>query len=238
MARPTSSRSMSLRWVGALSRTPLPIPSPQPPPPIHPIPSHPSQYIIIPTPLPHNTSNHHQGFLLYPAQLVIPMVEEIDLERLRNPAPIGILMLTVLSVRACVACVSMGWGGYERGAMAPSLSALTHSLPPHPSPPLAPPRLTPPHFQAKDLRIADLRSSDPYVKIRYGVNQKFDTKVGPCVALMVVVVLLGSGDMRPCCIGMAAKRRGCLSLLSVRGSVGAHQSTKAPEPSLTPSSTH
>ena len=28
------------------------------------------------------------------------MIEEIDLERLRNPAPIGILMLTILSVRA------------------------------------------------------------------------------------------------------------------------------------------
>ncbi|GAB5036831.1 plant synaptotagmin, partial [Nannochloropsis oceanica] len=68
-----------------------------------------------------------KGLLLYPAQLVIPMIADIDLERLRNPAPIGILMLTIRSARG--------------------------------------------------LRIADIRSSDAYVKIRYGLNQSFKTRV-------------------------------------------------------------
>jgi hypothetical protein len=53
--------------------------------------------------------------------------------------------------------------------------------------------------QAKNLRIADLRSSDPYVKVRYGVNQKYDTKVRVAVwstrlfvfVVVVVVVVVG-----------------------------------------------
>lgn len=49
--------------------------------------------------------------------------------------------------------------------------------------------------QAKDLRIADLRSSDPYVKIRYGVNQKYDTKVRAVPRLGFAYVCLGrEGD--------------------------------------------
>lgn len=52
-----------------------------------------------------------QGFLLYPAQLVIPMIEELDLERLRNPVPVGILMLTVLGVRGGSGVVATVEGG-------------------------------------------------------------------------------------------------------------------------------
>lgn len=55
------------------------------------------------------------------------MLDELDAERLRNPAPKGLLTVMVIS--------------------------------------------------ASDLIVADLRSSDPYVKILYGPDQKYKTSV-------------------------------------------------------------
>ena len=58
---------------------------------------------------------------------VIPILEEVDVEKLENAFPVGMLLVNIKS--------------------------------------------------ARKLKVGDLRSSDPYVIVRLGINQKFQTKV-------------------------------------------------------------
>jgi Ca2+-dependent lipid-binding protein len=49
------------------------------------------------------------GMMVYPKKLVIPMVTEVDMKKLTTPAPIGLLVLTIVGafrIRSChMSCV-------------------------------------------------------------------------------------------------------------------------------------